>query len=258
MKVCVVPVVVDGGQICSIYKLEIKLYKPKHYPKYTSISLEDWEETLEVVFVRELEDAIENHMLLLSKISGIKNFSSDPSNSSKSLEDVSSNVTQEKNVRIDDDEDDDDGAGDIEEADDLGLDAQKRKQQGRDEIDYEDAAGEDADEGEPSEKFAEEDDNQDRSDSEVIEDDIPQVPDSKTANSSEIEKFSKRSKSKDEKHKMKSSSKRSKLNKKDTDRAVFVEAKGMHFEVHFRFTGEPHILLAQVLLYEPLFMLLWH
>ena len=31
------------------------------------------------------------------------------------------------------------------------------------------------------------------------------------------------------------------------DWAIFVEAKGMHFEIHFRFTGEPHILLTQVL-----------
>jgi len=72
MKVSVVPVTVLGGQICSIYKLVMKLYKSKQYPEYTDITLEDWEETLRVNFVRELEDAIENHMALLSKISGIK------------------------------------------------------------------------------------------------------------------------------------------------------------------------------------------
>ncbi|KAF7819002.1 DNA-directed RNA polymerase I subunit 1 [Senna tora] len=240
MKVSVVPVVVDGGQICSIYKLEMKLYKPKHYPKYSDILLEDWEETLEVFFVRELEDAIENHMLLLSKISGIKNFSSVESKSSKSLEeDDSSSVTQDKRVRIDgDDDDDDDGGGgeDAEEAEDLGSDARKRKQQGRDEIDYEDDA-EEIHETKQSEELAGEDDSQDGSDSDISEVDIHEVLDSKDA---------KHRKSVDKKPKMKSKTKRAELNKKDTDRAVFVEAKGMHFEVHFRFTREPHILLAQI------------
>ena len=77
MKVSVMPFAVHDHKICSIYKLEMVLYTPENYPKNTDISLEDWEETLEVVFVRELEDAIQNHLLLLSKISGIKNFMPD-------------------------------------------------------------------------------------------------------------------------------------------------------------------------------------
>jgi len=42
------------------------------------ITHEDWKDTLRVFFVRELEDAIESHMALLSKISGIKKFKTDP------------------------------------------------------------------------------------------------------------------------------------------------------------------------------------
>ncbi|XP_028798542.1 DNA-directed RNA polymerase I subunit 1 [Neltuma alba] len=232
MKVSVVPVAVDGGKICSIYKLEMKLYKPKHYPKYADILLEDWEETLEVVFVRELEDAIENHMLLLSKISGIKSVTSDSSNSSQSLEeDDSSNVYKDKKAHNDGggDDDDDDGGEDAEEGEDLGTDAQKRKRQGRDEIDYEDGV-EETYEGEQSEETVGGDDGHGESDFEVNENDGTRVLESK------------HSKSIDEKPKMKSR----KRSVKDTDRAIFVKAKGMHFEVHFRFTGEPHILLAQI------------
>ena len=141
MEVSVVPVAVCDGQICSIYKLGMKLYKPKHYPKYTDITLEDWEDTLRVVFVRELEDAIENHMALLSKISGIKNFKTDPqSNSSNSSEDDNSNGSEsvKKGHNNDDDNDNDGGDDDTEAAENLGSDAQKRKQEVTDEVDYED------------------------------------------------------------------------------------------------------------------------
>lgn len=55
----------------------MKLYQPKQNLKYIDITLEDWKEDLRVVFVRELEVAIENHMTFLSKISGIKKFKTD-------------------------------------------------------------------------------------------------------------------------------------------------------------------------------------
>ncbi len=34
--------------------------------------------------------------------------------------------------------------------------------------------------------------------------------------------------------------------KKDFDRVIYVEARGMHFEVHFKFINEPHILLVEI------------
>ncbi|KAI4300753.1 hypothetical protein L6164_034091 [Bauhinia variegata] len=247
MKLCVVPVTVDGLQICSIYKLEMELYKPRHYPKYTDITLEDWQETLEVVFVRELEDAIQNHILLLSKISGIKNFvpSVQSNSSGSSEEDISSNGLQSEKKDLDNDNDgDDDDGEETEGAEDLGLDAQKRKQQSVDEFDYEDGPEEDTHEGEPSEEFAGEV-VQDRSDIEASEDDMTEILDGKDVHSSGIEKRSKR-KLTEEKTKLKSKTKRRELIKKETDRAIFVESKGMHFEVHFRFTDEPYTLLTQI------------
>ncbi|TKY53314.1 DNA-directed RNA polymerase I subunit rpa1 [Spatholobus suberectus] len=245
IKVSVVPVTVLGGQVCSIYKLVMKLYKPKQYPKYTDITLEDWEDTLRVVFVREFEDAIENHMTLLSKISGIKKFKTDPqSTDSNSSEDVHSNgsESEKKGQNNDDDNDDDDGGvvEDTEGYEDLGSDAQKRKQQGTDEVDYEDGPEEETHDGELSEEI---EGDEDGSDIDVNENDNNATLDA--INSEGLEKPSK-SKSIDEKDKLKREKKKSEPTTKKYDRAVFVKAKGMHFEIHFKFTGEPDILLTQI------------
>ena len=245
MKVSVVPFAVHDHQICSIYKLEMMLYIPENYPKNTDISLEDWEETLEVVFVRELEDAIQNHLLLLSKISGIKNFVPDSkSNTSNGTDDddVSGNRSQ-REEDADADEDADDGAV----SDDLGLDVQKRKQQSIDEMDYDDASEEDPNEGELS-AGSESEIDQAENEIEVTKDDVIEPLDAKDLSYEQSGKSSKH-KSKDKKNESKAKKKkrsRGKLVKKEYDRAYFVKAKGMHFEIHFRFTNEPHILLAQV------------
>uniref|UniRef100_A0A2N9F6B8 Uncharacterized protein n=1 Tax=Fagus sylvatica TaxID=28930 RepID=A0A2N9F6B8_FAGSY len=120
MKVSVVPFAVHDHKICSIYKLEMVLYTPENYPKNTDISLEDWEETLE----------IHNHM---------------PQDGTDD-DDVSGNRLQREEENDDDDDDDADGGGVSE---DMGSDAQKRKQQSTDEMDYDDAS--DASEEEPNE-----------------------------------------------------------------------------------------------------------
>ncbi|KAE9606955.1 putative DNA-directed RNA polymerase [Lupinus albus] len=260
MEVSVVPVAVHDGQICSIYKLEMKLYKPKHYPKYTDITIADWEETLNVVFVRELEDAIENHMSLLSKISGIQNFKSDPqSSSSNGSEDVDNNgLESEKKGRNNDDDDEDGGGEDTEGADDLGSDAQKRKQQGTDEVDYEDGAEEETHDGELSEDF---EDDEGGGDVKVSKDGIHVIVNENESdiefseggqnvpidanNSHEHETHSK-PKSTDEKDNLESGKKKPESTTKKFDRRFFVEAKGMNFKIHFKFINEPHILLAQI------------
>ncbi|XWS53418.1 hypothetical protein CRYUN_Cryun10bG0000100 [Craigia yunnanensis] len=66
-----------NGDICSIYKLKMRLGKPGWYFKNSDITVEDRANILEVVFLRELEDAIQNHLVLLSRISDIKNFMPD-------------------------------------------------------------------------------------------------------------------------------------------------------------------------------------
>lgn len=92
----------EADECFQIQKLKIKLYMPEHYPSL----LNDWEDILKFDYVGELEDAIENRIKLLSRISGREM-------------------------------DDDDGANDGE-VDDLGSSAQKWRQEATDEIEYRD------------------------------------------------------------------------------------------------------------------------
>lgn len=242
--------------MCTVYVLKMKLYKPKSYPRYTNITVEDWEEILEVVFVRELEDAIQNHLLLLSKISGIKNSVS--GSSSKAANEMDEEVSGIGSQHRGDNDDADDEYG--EDAEDLGMDAQKHKQRATDEKDYEDDSEEEQSEGVSLAGFGSEIDqaeNESEHDQALNEVDNDQ---SEKEVENEIE-ISKHEASKNLKASMRNLSKkktksetkrkrvRAKLVKKETDRAIYVAAKGMHFEAHFKFINEPHILLAQVLSY---------
>ncbi|KAL5783905.1 hypothetical protein ACOSQ2_006297 [Xanthoceras sorbifolium] len=255
MEVSVMPFSVHEGQTCSIFKLKMKLYKPIHYPKHTDISVEDWEETLEVAFVRELEDAIQNHLLLLSKISGIKNFVSGSvsKGSNETDDDISASGSQHKGQN-DDDADDEDA----EDAEDLGLDVQKQKQQATDEKDYEDDAEEEVKEGaslagygseiDQAENETENDQNENGIENDKAENEI-EINKDKTSES--LSRLGKTSTPNSSKKKTKSEVKgkkkvKAKLVKKETDRAIYVAATGLHFEVHLKFINEPHILLAQI------------
>ncbi|XP_073265910.1 DNA-directed RNA polymerase I subunit 1 isoform X2 [Populus alba] len=311
MEVSVMPFAVQNDDLCRIYKLKMKLYTPAHYPQHTDISVENWEETLEVLFVRELEDAIQNHLVLLSKISGIKNFlkASHSGTPIEAEEDVSGNISREG--ENDDDSDDEEG----EEADDLGLDVQKRKQQVTDEMDYDDGSEgldvqkrkqqvtdemdyDDGSEGldvqKRKQQVTDEMDYDDGSEGLLNEDEgdlsgsqVPSGSESDTEladkeseisntdmvdydseyfekpthlgnyskpksrkktseSSSQVEMHSKLKSTEKKKQKAKGKKVRSKLVKKDFDRSIFVEAKGLHFEIHLKFDKEPHILLAEI------------
>lgn len=248
MEVSVVPFSVHDGQTCSIYKLQMKLYKPEHYPKHTNISIEDWEETLEVAFVRELEDAIQNHLLLLSKISGIKDFVSGSVSkvADEADDETSGSGSQQKQ------QDDDDDA-DEEDVEDFGLDAQKQKQQATDEKDYDDNSEEEEGASSPGYRSeidqAENDTDVDQNENDDAENEIEINKDEISESPSQQSKSSKsKSSKKNTKSKSKAKKVKGRLVKKETDRAIRVAAKGFHFEVHFKFTNEPHILLAQVIL----------
>ncbi|KAF3442582.1 hypothetical protein FNV43_RR16498 [Rhamnella rubrinervis] len=257
MKVTVEPFSLQDSQICRIYKLELKLYKPEHYPKYADGLSQDWEETLCVFFVRALEDAIENHISLLKKIRGIKDFKADLE--SKASDDMDKDISGSESQR--EEEGDDDGEHD-EGTEDLGLDARKQKQQATDEMDYDDDSEEEVGEGNRSAGFDIENDEgesgetdnlgakEEASDSEhggaENEAEFGKVADEETPEGeyeagTHSELSQKETKSTGEK-------KRNEKEpiKKKNDRAIYVEAEGFHFEVHFRFTDEPHILLAQI------------
>ncbi|XP_022154235.1 DNA-directed RNA polymerase I subunit 1 [Momordica charantia] len=241
MEVTVVPFSVRKREICSIYKLEIKFYPLENNPQHGHVSSEDLEEILEFVFVRELEDSIQNEMILLSRINGIKNFVPDSQSQGSSERDEVSSSQHEEN-------DDDDNVGnDVDAAEDLGFDMKKQKLRATDEMDYEDDSDEELNAKAPSAGFESEVDQGDEV--EITNDDIMDIAkDSTSENQTEITDVSKSNlKGKTPKTANKKK-KRAKLefSRKDYDRAIFVAAKGNHFEVHFKFANEPHILLTQV------------
>ncbi|CAL5398113.1 unnamed protein product [Camellia sinensis] len=236
MEESVLPVSINNNQISRIYKLKMKLCESQLF------SIEDYEETMGVLFMRQLEDAIQSHLLLLSRINGIKNFMPDSRSmaSDEIDEDASSNRLQgEEN---DDDHDDDEGA------DDLGSDVQKRKQQAADEMDYEDGSEDEPNEGETMAGLEKETD-QAEDEEEVWEDDEIEIFDNEDEASEMPVPSEPKSSDKKGKSKLKSKSKvKAKLVKKDFDKAIFIAAEGLDFEVHFRFSDEPHILLGQSLI----------
>ncbi|OMO70228.1 RNA polymerase, alpha subunit [Corchorus olitorius] len=248
MKVSVTPFAVHNGDICSIYKLKMRLGKPGQYFKNSDITVEDCEHILKVVFLRDLEDAIHNHLVLLSRISGIKNFMADSRKGANEAEDIPEN----KSHGIENDDDDDD---DHEEAgEDLGLDAQKQKWQTIDEVDYEDGSEEEnggaSSAGLLSEIDMSEDEDEDENENEngTIEDKVigsDHGKDDISLNSPNIEKRSK-SREDETKSEPQRKKKRVKFVRKETDRAIFDDVRGLHFEVHFKLIDEPRILLAQI------------
>ncbi|XP_059318209.1 DNA-directed RNA polymerase I subunit 1-like [Lycium ferocissimum] len=224
MEVNLFPLSIHNNKISRLYKLTVKL------KKHEFVSSEDCKYTLKYVFKRELEDAIESHLALLSKINGIKDFKS-------SSESVASNETEENasSTRHDEEklDDDDDDEAEDERTEDLSSDAQKRKRQTTDEMDYEDSC---EDEAETTAEVEEGDPDQGHDTGSREEEEETGDPgnEEQTPSKSKTEKTIKQKKNK-EKH-----------SKKDSDRSVFTAVEGLHFEVHFRFIDEPHILLAQV------------
>ena len=56
LEVSVTPFAVRNGDICSIYKLKMRVGKTGRYFKNNDITVEDCAHILEVVFLRELEE----------------------------------------------------------------------------------------------------------------------------------------------------------------------------------------------------------
>ncbi|CAK9322867.1 unnamed protein product [Citrullus colocynthis] len=241
MNVTVVPFSQRKREICSIYKLQINFYPLENNPQYAHVSPEDLEATLEIVFLRALEDSIQNEMLLLSKINGIKNFVPDSQSKGSSERDEASSSSQHE-----ENDDDDDLGNDLDVAEDLGLDVKKQKLQATDEMDYEDDSEDELNAKEPSAGFESEVDQGDEA--EITNDDMMEiVKDGTSENQTEMVDVLK-SKSEGKATEAANKKKRVKLefSRYDYDRSIFVEAKGNHFEVHFKFTNEPHILLTQI------------
>ncbi|KAM1096722.1 hypothetical protein ACFX19_014474 [Malus domestica] len=133
---------------------------------------------------------------------------------------------------------------------DFGLDAQKRKLQAFDEMDYEDGCEVEVRDGDLTD--GDEVENDEENDIENGKDDalgVVHVIDEKSESPLEEAGDLPKPKSEEKKNKSGATIKkevRAQLVRKETDRSIFVSANGFHFEVHFKFTDEPHILLAQI------------
>nr|XP_043635531.1 DNA-directed RNA polymerase I subunit 1 [Erigeron canadensis] len=226
IEVAKLPLEIHDNMPCRMYKLKVKLKQPKH------VSMHNCQETLRNVFLRALEDAIERHVALVSRINGIRSVKD--SKAGEAVEDdVSINDVEHADDGNDDDNDGDDDNDKDETAEDLGSEFNKRKRQSTDSLEYEDGSDEEVEkeEEEPSSdlenggdegKVGTENESGNETDGEHPAEE--QEGDMDKANPKSAEKF---------------------LQKK-FDRATFVEVKNLNLEVHFRFTNEPDILLAEV------------
>ncbi|XP_057783814.1 DNA-directed RNA polymerase I subunit 1 [Salvia miltiorrhiza] len=214
---------IDPHKVSRTYKLKMKLKETEF------VSSQDMKDTLETVFLYELEDAIENHIIFLSKISGIKNFMSS-SISGEADEDESG----ARSTEVDDDDDNDDD--DDDKGDDLDSDAQKRKQQASDELDYGDGSDVDHGEDELSTDTEKRKSDVDLEDMDTSKDDGTDRSDKKE----DMDSIQGGSTSGRDLYSGKG------FSSKKIKRAVKLEFKGLSYDAHFRFTDEPHILLAQL------------
>ena len=249
IKVTVEPFGLHKKMICRIYKLEMQRCRPDQNPEYASVSSEDWEDTLNCNFVRAIEDAITFHLSFIERVrgKGIKDFSPDPVSmalNEEGDEDVPSNKTQRE------EEEDDDGEND-EGLEELDLDAQKRKRQGTDEMDYEDDSEGDANEENPltgsdSENEMGGDEVEVGKDSEIGGPDAKDGPVETPLEDENLAESKSPGKKNKSKTKEKKSGNRTPVGK-ETDHRISVEVKKYSCVIHFKFLNEePHILLAQV------------
>ncbi|KMT20750.1 hypothetical protein BVRB_1g007210 isoform B [Beta vulgaris subsp. vulgaris] len=230
MEVSVVPFAIEKHEICSIYKLKVKLYDPELYPRHTDITLEDCQNALLNEFVKEMEAAIKAHLLLLSKISGI-NSESQPKGSDNMDEDgVESGSQTDKEDSSDDDDDNEEGGTCV------GSKVQKRKRKAKDGMYYEDDPEVEAEE----EKLIYEHEY----DVEVVENENEHEHEDKEESMEEdvTETYSGPPDSQERKEKPEVKERK----KSDKNKAIYVACDGLCFEIHFKITNQPHILLSQM------------
>ncbi|KAF5178237.1 Dna-directed rna polymerase i subunit [Thalictrum thalictroides] len=236
MEVSVVPFSVQNQKVSTIYKLKIKLYPHELFPKNSGIKkLEDCEETLMDPFIRELERALESHVKMLLNNAGIDSIH-------QKVEFDSPEETAEADPGHNSKEKDEenDSSDDEDEADDLGTDAQKRRQNKTDEMEYGDSMENQNVEGEPSEFESENDRVEDIENSNSGEDEMIDAADE--SRDRPVSKCTPSAK------KLNSEIKRKKVDagRKDYDRRIFESFSGLEFEIHFQMSDSPHILLSQI------------
>ncbi|GJS27005.1 DNA-directed RNA polymerase I subunit 1 [Tanacetum coccineum] len=224
IEVSKLPHVIHNNEVCRLYKLMVKLKQPRH------VSLQNCQATLRNSFLRALEDAIERHVALLSRINGIKREKNSDSKRSSNAGEDDDGDDDNANANANDDDDDDGGDDDN---DNDGGDGDKRKRQSTDSVEYEDGSEEgeeedassDVENGGDEGKVGTETATDDEMDAEhPAEKQHAREEDAEKVEVNVIEGFVERK----------------------FDRNTFVEVKDLNLEVHFRFTNEPEVLLAEV------------
>lgn len=232
--------------LSSLYKLQLKLFSPEHYPPESELTVDECQTTLRTVFVDAMEHAIEKHLNLLHKVSGIQETR---------VQDTESSLPEgpeEPESRHIDREESGASDGDNENQDDLGADGAKMTRQENDEFEYEDSGSADGMDSDPEEKNYELDNEDDPAES-GGESEVEDEGVSNSVNKSgklegrpaagQLKKeISETVENLEEQKQTQTTQTRSKKLK----RAVHVESTDLKFEIHYVFHKEPHILLSQI------------
>lgn len=273
IEVSTVPFYTVKNKVFTIYKVTLKLYSPELYPPHSGITLEACMDVLQTVFLRAMEDDINKHLTSLCKIRDINIRSAkkydelsegylDESGSLLAGENADDGDVDKDVVRDAGGEDDANSDGDGDDYDDLGADAEKRKRQANDEMEYDDDIESENDgaqsgsEGEVDDEMGAQD-HSTRVKEGAMEKEASQSPSNSDDEDYDLEN-EKGSKGPSSKSKsLQDSMKKLKpdvngnaffnSNGKKRKRIVLMKPKGLEVEVHFKFNqDEPHVLLAEV------------
>ncbi|XP_047072217.1 DNA-directed RNA polymerase I subunit 1 [Lolium rigidum] len=246
-EVCTVHFHNSNGHVSNLYKLQLKLHSPEDYPDQSELTADECQTALRTVFIDAMEYAIEKHLNLLHKVSGIQETRVQDTDSSLPEgpeEPESRSIDREELVASD---------GDDENEDDMGADAKKWKQQQNDELEYDDTGNADVMDSDPEEETKYKPDNEDdpaESGGESEVEDEGHMSDSgnrsgKLEDGSAAGKLKKEKSETVENLEQKQAQTTQKRSKK-VKRAVHVESTDLKFEVHYLLHKEPTILLAQI------------
>ncbi|CAM0876906.1 unnamed protein product [Alopecurus aequalis] len=253
IEVCTVPFHNSNGHVSSLYKLQLQLFSPEVWEEcfespQSELTVDQCQTALATVFVDAMEYAIEKHLNLLHKVSGIQETR---------VHDTESSIPEGPEVpegRPIDGEESGASDGDNENEDDLGADAEKSKRQENDELEYDDdtgkADGRDSDTEEETKYELDNEDDPAESGGESEVNDEGHVSDSgnksgKLKGRPAAGKLKKEINETVENLEQKQAQITQKRSKK-LKRSVHIEGKNLNFEVHYVLHNEPHILLSQI------------
>lgn len=255
IEVCTVPFYNHNGHVTTLYKLKMKLYPKEKYPPQSGLTVDECEETLKTVFVIAMDHAIEKHLDLLHRINEIRAVKVNDTDGylSDGVEESESRPADGEGTGMSDNDDENDND------DDMGADAEKRKLQEKDDIEYEDDA--DKEEGMDSEleedtKVESEDDAAESGEDSREAEEGHNILKSEMASVDDVSYSDKKERKSKDKHKNAKLKEKSDEQKKEEEeaqkimkklkRTIEIYVTDSNCEIHYVLQNEPHILLSQV------------